>query len=109
MIEKKCDKCKKIIGEANTIDFDRKYHLCNNCLLLFKDWLNDVSNNEKGKFANIEIRNIMNTNKITQHELADKIGITQQSFSRLICKQLTPENEKRFLSAINEILERREK
>ena len=57
------------------------------------------------RMANYNIRLMMQDNGIRQCDLAKHMGITQQSFSRLICKQLTPENSERIIKAIYEIVE----
>lgn len=57
------------------------------------------------RMANYNIRLMMQDNGIRRRELAKHMGITQYYLSRLLCKQLTPENSERIIKAIYEIVE----
>lgn len=53
--------------------------------------------------SNIEIRAIISRNRFRHFEIAEKMGITEFSFSRMLRKELTEEQRKRVLKAIEEL------
>lgn len=52
---------------------------------------------------NIEIRNLIKQHRLFFYEVAEKIGITEYTFSKWLRKELTAEQKQKVLFAINEL------
>lgn len=58
---------------------------------------------------NLEIRKTIETNNFKYWQVANKLGMTDGNFSRMLRIELTKENKDRVLNAINELKEERER
>jgi len=58
---------------------------------------------------NQDIRKAIETNNFKYWQVANKLGMTDGNFSRMLRIELTKENKERVLNAINELKEEREK
>ncbi len=58
---------------------------------------------------NLDIRKVIETNNFKYWQVANKLGMTDGNFSRMLRIELTKENKDRVLNAINELKEEREK
>lgn len=52
---------------------------------------------------NIEIRNAIFSNNIKKWKIADKLGITDSTFSRLLRNEISNEKKKEILNIINDL------
>lgn len=59
------------------------------------------------EIANKELRQILKDNKIYQWQVAQKLGMQDSNFSKLLRQELTVEKKKEVIDAINNILNRR--
>lgn len=57
---------------------------------------------------NLEIRKAIETSNFKYWQVANKLGMTDGNFSRMLRIELTKENKERVLNAINELEEERE-
>ncbi len=57
---------------------------------------------------NLDIRKTIETNNFKYWQVANKLGMTDGNFSRMLRIELTKENKDRVLNAINELKEERE-
>ena len=57
---------------------------------------------------NLDIRKAIETNNFKYWKVANKLGITDGNFSRMLRVELKKENKDRVLNAINELKEERE-
>lgn len=58
---------------------------------------------------NLDIRKAIETNNFKYWQVANKLGMTDGNFSRMLRIELTKENKDRVLHAINELKEERER
>lgn len=58
---------------------------------------------------NLDIRKAIETSDFKYWQVANKLGMTDGNFSRMLRIELTKENKERVLNAINELEEEREK
>lgn len=58
---------------------------------------------------NLDIRKAIETNNFKYWQVANKLGMTDGNFSRMLRIELSKENKKRVLNAINELKEERKK
>lgn len=58
---------------------------------------------------NQDIRKAIETNNFKYWQVANKLGMTDGNFSRMLRIELTKENKERVQNAINELKEEREK
>lgn len=58
---------------------------------------------------NLDIRKAIETSNFKYWQVANKLGMTDGNFSRMLRIELTKENKERVLNAINELEEEREK
>ena len=54
---------------------------------------------------NVEIRLLMQSNRLKQYEVAEKAGYSECYFSRLMRKELKPEVREKVMLAISELME----
>ena len=52
---------------------------------------------------NIEIRNAIFSNNIKKWEIANKLGVTDSTFSRMLRNEISNEKKKEILSIINNL------
>lgn len=52
---------------------------------------------------NIEIRNAIFSNNIKKWKIADKLGITDSTFSRMLRNEISNEKKKEILNIINDL------
>lgn len=57
---------------------------------------------------NLELRKAIETSNLKYWQVANKLGMTDGNFSRMLRIELTKENKERVLNAINELKEERE-
>lgn len=57
---------------------------------------------------NLDIRKTIETSNFKYWQVANKLGMTDGNFSRMLRIELTKENKDRVLKAINELKEERE-
>lgn len=57
---------------------------------------------------NLDIRKVIETSNFKYWQVANKLGMTDGNFSRMLRIELTKENKDRVLNAINELKEERE-
>lgn len=57
---------------------------------------------------NLDIRKAIETNNFKYWQVANKLGMTDGNFSRMLRVELKKENKVRVLNAINELKEERE-
>lgn len=57
---------------------------------------------------NLDIRKAIETSNFKYWQVANKLGMTDGNFSRMLRIKLTKENKERVLNAINELEEERE-
>ena len=57
---------------------------------------------------NLDIRKAIETNNFKYWQVANKLGMTDGNFSRMLRVELKKENKHRVLNAINELKEERE-
>lgn len=57
---------------------------------------------------NLDIRKAIETNNFKYWQVANKLGMTDGNFSRMLRVELKKENKDRVLNAINELKEERE-
>lgn len=57
---------------------------------------------------NLDIRKAIETSNFKYWQVANKLGMTDGNFSRMLRIELTKENKERLLNAINELKEERE-
>lgn len=57
---------------------------------------------------NLDIRKAIETSNFKYWQVANKLGMTDGNFSRMLRIELTKENKERVLNAINELKEERE-
>ncbi len=57
---------------------------------------------------NLDIRKAIETSDFKYWQVANKLGMTDGNFSRMLRIELTKENKERVLNAINELEEERE-
>lgn len=57
---------------------------------------------------NLDIREAIETSNFKYWQVANKLGMTDGNFSRMLRIELTKENKERVLNAINELEEERE-
>ena len=57
---------------------------------------------------NLDIRKAIETNNFKYWQVANKLGMTDGNFSRMLWAELKKENKDRVLNAINELKEERE-
>ena len=57
---------------------------------------------------NLDIRKAIETNNFKYWQVANKLGMTDGNFSRMLRVELKKENNDRVLNAINELKEERE-
>ena len=57
---------------------------------------------------NLDIRKAIETNNFKYWQVANKLGMTDWNFSRMLRVELKKENKDRVLNAINELKEERE-
>lgn len=57
---------------------------------------------------NLDIRKAIETNNFKYWQIANKLGMTDGNFSRMLRVELKKENKDRVLNAINELKEERE-
>lgn len=57
---------------------------------------------------NLDIRKAIETSNFKYWQVANKLGMTDGNFSRMLRIELTKENKERVLNAINELEEERE-
>lgn len=57
---------------------------------------------------NLDIRKTIETSNFKYWQVANKLGMTDGNFSRMLRIELTKENKERVLNAINELKEERE-
>lgn len=55
--------------------------------------------------ANIKIRDAIKKARLFHYEIADKLGMSESAFSKLMRTELTPEKKEKILQAINKIQE----
>lgn len=53
--------------------------------------------------TNLEIRNAIISNKVKKWQIAEKLGITDSNFSRLLRKELSLEQKEHIISIIEEL------
>ena len=53
--------------------------------------------------ANVEIRQMIFAKRIRNYEVAEKLGITQFTFSKWLSQEMTPERKKQVIKAIKAI------
>lgn len=58
---------------------------------------------------NLDIRKAIETSNFKYWQVANKLGMTDGNFSRMLRIELTKENKARVFNAINELKEEREK
>ena len=58
---------------------------------------------------NLDIRKAIETSHFKYWQVANKLGMTDGNFSRMLRIELTKENKERVLNDINELKEEREK
>ena len=58
---------------------------------------------------NLDIRKAIESNNFKYWQVANKLGMTDGNFSRMLRIELTKENKARVFNAINELKEEREK
>jgi len=58
---------------------------------------------------NLDIRKAIETSDFKYWQVANKLGMTDGNFSRMLRTELTKENKEKVLHAINELKEERER
>ena len=53
--------------------------------------------------SNIDIRQLLKQRRIYHYEIAEKLGISESYFCRLLRKELAPDKKKQILQIIDEL------
>ena len=59
------------------------------------------------KYANMKIRKIADENNLTFTDIAQQMGVTRIWLSKLMCNELSHENETRILKAIDALIKQK--